>query len=45
MDRANLHHFPIMGYSGAAWLVERIGNTFLDIRDKTVDECMLEVVQ
>ena len=45
MDRANLHHFQIMGYSGAAWLVERIGNTFLDIKDKTVDECMLEVVQ
>ena len=45
MDRANLHHFPIMGYSGAARLVERIGNTFLDIKDKTVDESVLEVVQ
>jgi nitrogenase molybdenum-iron protein beta chain len=45
MDRANLHHFPVMGYAGAARMVEWIGNTFLDIKDKTVPEEELEVVQ
>jgi nitrogenase molybdenum-iron protein beta chain len=45
MDRANLHHFPVMGYTGAARMVEWIGNTFLDIKDKTVPEEELEVVQ
>jgi nitrogenase molybdenum-iron protein beta chain len=45
MDRANLHHFPVMGYAGAARLIEWIGNTFLDIKDKTVPEEELEVVQ
>ncbi|MBP1909753.1 nitrogenase molybdenum-iron protein subunit beta [Methanolobus bombayensis] len=45
MDRANLHHFPVMGYAGAARMIEWIGNTFLDIKDKTVPEEELEVVQ
>lgn len=45
MDRANLHHFPVMGYAGAARMVEWIGNTFLDIKDNTVPEEELEVVQ
>jgi len=45
MDRANLHHFPVMGYAGAARLIEQIGNTFLDIKDKTIPEEELEVVQ
>ncbi len=45
MDRANLHHFPLMGYAGAARMVEWIGNTFLDIKDRTIPEEELEVVQ
>ncbi|WP_407355475.1 nitrogenase molybdenum-iron protein subunit beta [Methanolobus sp. WCC5] len=45
MDRANLHHFPVMGYAGAARMIEWIGNTFLDIKDKTIPEEELEVVQ
>jgi nitrogenase molybdenum-iron protein beta chain len=45
MDRANLHHFPVMGYAGAARMIEWIGNTFLDIKDKTIPEEEIEVVQ
>jgi nitrogenase molybdenum-iron protein beta chain len=45
MDRANMHHFPVMGYAGAARMVEWIGNTFLDIKDKTIPEEELEIVQ
>jgi nitrogenase molybdenum-iron protein beta chain len=45
MDRANLHHFPVMGYAGAARMIEWIGNTFLDIKDRIVPEEELEVVQ
>ncbi len=45
MDRANLHYFPVMGYAGAARMIEWIGNTFLDIKDKTIPEEELEVVQ
>lgn len=45
MDRANLHHFPIMGYAGAARLVEWIGNTFLDRKDRDAEECVLEMIQ
>jgi nitrogenase molybdenum-iron protein beta chain len=45
MDRANLHHFPVMGYAGTARMIDWIGNTFLDIKDKTVPEEELEVVQ
>jgi nitrogenase molybdenum-iron protein beta chain len=38
-DRANLHYFPIMGYTGAAMLATRIGNTLLERKDRdTVDE-------
>lgn len=45
MDRANLHHFPIMGYAGAARLVEWIGNTLLERKDRDAEECVLEIVQ
>jgi nitrogenase molybdenum-iron protein beta chain len=45
MDRANLHYFPIMGYAGAARLVEWIGNTFLEWKDRYADESVLEIVQ
>lgn len=43
-DRANLHHFPIVGYAGAARLVERIGNTLLDRKDRDTDESRLELI-
>lgn len=43
-DRANLHRFPIVGYSGAARLVERIGNTLLDRRDRDTDESRFEMI-
>ena len=45
MDRANLHHFPIMGYAGTARLVEWIGNTFLERKDRDADPSVLEIVQ
>jgi nitrogenase molybdenum-iron protein beta chain len=45
MDRANLHYFPIMGYSGAARLVEWIGNTLLERKDRDAEECVLEMIQ
>jgi nitrogenase molybdenum-iron protein beta chain len=45
MDRANLHYFPIMGYSGAARLVERIGNTLLDRKDRDEPDWLLETIQ
>lgn len=43
-DRANLHYFPIVGYAGAARLVERIGNTFLERRDRDSDDTNFEMV-
>jgi nitrogenase molybdenum-iron protein beta chain len=45
MDRANLHYFPIMGYVGAARLVERIGNTLLDRKDRDAPDWLLETIQ
>lgn len=44
MDRANLHYFPIMGYAGAARLVEQIGNILLDRKDRDADEAHFELV-
>ncbi|MBZ4666129.1 nitrogenase iron-molybdenum cofactor biosynthesis protein NifN [Mahella sp.] len=44
LDRANLQHFPVVGYSGAAWLAERIGNTLLDWKDAHVPDHMLELI-
>ncbi|RQW78128.1 MAG: nitrogenase molybdenum-iron protein subunit beta, partial [Methanothrix sp.] len=43
-DRANLHYFPIIGYGGAARLVEMIGNTFLERRDRDSDDTHFEMV-
>ncbi len=43
-DRANLHYFPIIGYAGAARLVEMIGNTFLERRDRDADDTHFEMV-
>jgi nitrogenase molybdenum-iron protein beta chain len=43
-DRANLHYFPIVGYSGAARLVEMIGNAFLERRDRDSDDTNFEMV-
>jgi nitrogenase molybdenum-iron protein beta chain len=43
-DRANLHYFPIVGYAGAARLVEMIGNTFLERRDRDSDDTNFEMV-
>ena len=45
MDRANLHYFPVMGYTGAARLVERIGNTLLDRKDRDAPDWLLETIQ
>lgn len=45
MDRANLHYFPIMGYAGAARMIEWIGNTFLDRKDRDADPSVLEMIQ
>jgi len=45
MDRANLHYFPVMGYAGAARLVERIGNTLLDRKDRDAPDWMFETIQ
>lgn len=44
MDRANLHHFPVLGYAGAADLIERIGNTLLDKYDRDVELHLLEMM-
>jgi nitrogenase molybdenum-iron protein beta chain len=43
-DRANMHYFPIVGYAGAARLVELIGNTFLDRLDRDCDDAHFEMV-
>jgi nitrogenase molybdenum-iron protein beta chain len=43
-DRANLHYFPIIGYAGAARLVEMIGNMFLERRDRDSDDTHFEMV-
>jgi nitrogenase molybdenum-iron protein beta chain len=43
-DRANLHYFPIIGYAGAARLVEMIGNTFLERRDRDADDSHFEMI-
>lgn len=43
-DRANLHHFPVMGYAGAARMVERIGNTLLDRLDRDAPEERFELL-
>src|SRR5665647_3262098 len=45
MDRANLHYFPIMGYAGTARMVERIGNTLLDRKDRDAPDWLLETIQ
>ncbi|MEW6017349.1 MAG: nitrogenase molybdenum-iron protein subunit beta, partial [Pseudomonadota bacterium] len=43
-DRANLHHFPVMGYAGAARMVERIGNTLLDRLDRDAPDERFELL-
>jgi nitrogenase molybdenum-iron protein beta chain len=43
-DRANMHYFPIIGYAGAARLVEMIGNTFLERLDRDADDTHFELV-
>ncbi len=43
-DRANMHYFPIVGYAGAARLVEMIGNTFLEHLDRDADDTHFELV-
>lgn len=43
-DRANMHYFPIIGYAGAARLVEMIGNTFLGRLDRDADDTHFELV-
>lgn len=43
-DRANQHYFPIIGYAGAARLVELIGNTFLERRDRDSDDSHFELI-
>ncbi len=44
MDRANMHYFPIVGYAGAARLVEMIGNAFLERRDRDSDDAHFEMI-
>lgn len=44
LDRANLHHFPVVGYAGAARLVEQIGNTLLDRKDRDTEEAKFELI-
>ncbi len=44
MDRANMHYFPVVGYAGAARLVEMIGNTFLERRDRDSDDAHFEMI-
>ncbi len=43
-DRANMHYFPIIGYAGAARMVEMIGNTFLERRDRDADDTHFEMI-
>jgi nitrogenase molybdenum-iron protein beta chain len=43
-DRANLHHFPVMGYAGSARMVERIGNTLLDRLDRDAPDERFELM-
>ena len=43
-DRANSHYFPIVGYGGAARLVEIIGNTLLDRKDRDSDDAHFELI-
>jgi nitrogenase molybdenum-iron protein beta chain len=43
-DRANMHYFPIIGYAGAARLVEMIGNIFLERLDRDADDTHFELV-
>ncbi|RJQ47756.1 MAG: nitrogenase molybdenum-iron protein subunit beta [Gaiellales bacterium] len=43
-DRANLHHFPVMGYAGAARMVERIGNTLLERLDRDAPDERFELM-
>lgn len=43
-DRANLHHFPVMGYAGAARMVERIGNTMLERLDRDAPDERFELM-
>ncbi|HDZ59830.1 MAG TPA: nitrogenase molybdenum-iron protein subunit beta, partial [Actinobacteria bacterium] len=43
-DRANLFHFPVMGYAGAARMVERIGNTLLERLDRDAPEERFELL-
>ncbi|HSD57053.1 MAG TPA: nitrogenase component 1 [Methanotrichaceae archaeon] len=43
-DRANMHYFPVVGYAGAARLVEMIGNAFLDRLDRDADDTHFEMV-
>ncbi|MHB0977052.1 MAG: nitrogenase molybdenum-iron protein subunit beta [Candidatus Aquicultorales bacterium] len=45
VDRANLQHFPTVGYAGASWLVERIGNTLLDWKENSSPDHLVELVQ
>lgn len=44
MDRANMHYFPVVGYAGTARLVEMIGNTFLERRDRDSDDAHFEMI-
>jgi nitrogenase molybdenum-iron protein beta chain len=44
MDRANMHYFPILGYAGAARLVEMIGNTFLERQDRDSEDSHFEMI-
>jgi nitrogenase molybdenum-iron protein beta chain len=43
-DRANLHYFPMVGYAGAARLIEIIGNTLLERLDRDADDSHLELI-
>lgn len=44
LDRANLQHFPVVGYKGTAWLVERTGNTLLEWKDLMSPKHLLELI-
>ncbi len=43
-DRANMHHFPTMGYTGAMRMVERIGNTLLERFDRDAPDERFELL-
>ena len=43
-DRANLPYFPIVGYAGAARMIEKIGNTLLERLDRDADDSHLELI-